>query len=83
MKPLLSIIIPTYNRAHLIEATLDSIKSQDFDDWECIVVDDGSTDNTPIVLANYVKEDGRFRYLHRPKNRKKGPNSCRNFGFEN
>ena len=80
--PLVSIIIPTYNRAHLIGETLDSVLSQTHINWECIVVDDGSTDNTACLLDNYCKKDSRFQYHHRPSNRPKGANACRNYGFE-
>lgn len=79
---LVSIIIPIYNRGHLIRETLDSILAQTYSNWECIVVDDGSTDNTSDVLAEYVKKDIRFQYYDRPKEKIKGPNSCRNYGFE-
>jgi glycosyltransferase involved in cell wall biosynthesis len=82
MTPLVSIIIPTYNRAHLIEATLDSVMGQSYSNWECIIVDDGSTDKTNEVIAEYIKLDSRFQYHKRPSNRLKGPNACRNFGFE-
>ena len=80
--PLVSIIIPTYNRAHLIGETLDSILIQTFKNWECIVVDDSSTDNTAEIIANYCKKDTRFQYQLRPENIPKGANACRNYGFE-
>ncbi len=79
---LISIIIPTYNRAHLIGETLDSILVQTYPNWECIVVDDGSTDTTADVMREYIKKDNRFQYHQRPINKIKGPNSCRNYGFE-
>lgn len=79
---LISIIIPTYNRAHLLKETLDSIAAQTYQNWECIIIDDGSTDDTEIVVEKYVKEDNRFQYHRRPVSRPKGANSCRNFGFE-
>lgn len=79
--PLISIIIPTYNRAHLIGETLDSVLAQTYSTWECIVVDDGSTDTTAEVMREYVKKDSRFQYHQRPENKVKGPNSCRNYGF--
>lgn len=80
--PLVSIIIPTYNRAHLIGETLDSIIAQSYTNWECIVVDDGSTDHSDEVMNVYLKKDSRFKYYHRPSKYKKGGNGARNFGFE-
>ena len=79
---LVSVIIPTYNRAHLILETLNSIKVQTYTNWECIVVDDGSTDETKDVLTIFCLKDARFQYHHRPDSRPKGANSCRNYGFE-
>lgn len=80
--PLVSIIIPTYNRAHLIGETLDSALAQTYENWECIVVDDGSTDNTAEVMESYILMDARFQYHHRPQYRLQGGNAARNFGFE-
>lgn len=82
MDSLISIIIPTYNRIHLIGETLESIIAQSYTNWECIVVDDGSTDNTAILIADYIKKDNRFQYHQRPADRIKGANACRNYGFE-
>ncbi|WP_100611953.1 glycosyltransferase family 2 protein [Confluentibacter lentus] len=80
-RPLISIIIPVYNRAHLIDGTLNSIKAQTYQNWECIIVDDGSTDNLKYLINKYIIEDSRFQYIHRPKNKPKGANSCRNYGL--
>lgn len=80
--PLVSIIIPTFNRENTIVDTLDSVLSQAYSNWECIVVDDGSKDNTVSLLDRYCKKDSRFRYYQRPSQKKKGANSCRNYGFE-
>ena len=80
--PLVSIIIPTFNRAHLIGETLDSVLAQTYKNWECIVVDDGSTDNTAQLMVGYVAKDARFQYHHRPESKLKGANACRNYGFE-
>lgn len=80
--PLISIIIPTYNRAHLISETLDSIIAQTYSCWECIIVDDGSTDNTKQIVKNYSIKDSRIKYCTRPSNREKGGNTCRNYGLE-
>jgi glycosyltransferase involved in cell wall biosynthesis len=79
---LISIIIPTYNRAHLISETLDSVLGQTYTNWECLIVDDGSTDDTKEVVRKYVDKDNRFQYHTRPIKKRKGPNSCRNYGFE-
>ncbi|WP_281228098.1 glycosyltransferase family 2 protein [Flavobacterium aquiphilum] len=79
---LISIIIPTYNRAHLIGETLDSILAQTYTNWECIVVDDGSTDDTAGVLISYIERDSRFKFFRRADDRTKGASSCRNIGFE-
>lgn len=80
--PLVSIIIPTYNRAHLIGETLDSVLAQTYQNWECIVVDDGSTDNTDDVLKAYSNTDARIKYYKRPDTYKPGGNGARNYGFE-
>jgi len=81
LQPLVSIIIPTYNRAHLLGETLDSLMMQTYSNWECIVVDDGSNDATNELMRFYCKKDSRIQYHHRPKNRPKGANACRNYGF--
>ncbi|MBU2929557.1 glycosyltransferase family 2 protein [Winogradskyella psychrotolerans] len=80
--PLISIIIPVYNRANLIGETLNSIVSQTYANWECIVVDDGSTDATATVINTYVKNDERFVYTKRPSESIKGAPSCRNIGLK-
>ena len=80
--PLISIIIPNYNRAHLIGETLDSVLAQTYTHWECIIVDDGSTDNSKEVIQKYVNKDARFQLHDRPTDRPKGANACRNYGFE-
>lgn len=80
-KPLVSIIIPTYNRASMIVNTLNSIQNQTLDSWECIIVDDGSNDHSEEVISQYVEKDSRFTYVKRPNKHPKGANSCRNYGF--
>lgn len=81
-EPLISIIIPTYNRAHLIGETLESIIAQSYRNWECIVVDDGSTDGTDAAVTSYCQRDSRIKYFHRPKDHLPGGNGARNYGFE-
>ena len=81
-EPLVSVIIPTYNRAHLIGEMLDSILAQTYHNWECIIVDDGSSDNTDEIVNEYVKKDSRFKYFHRPDEHLPGGNGARNYGFK-
>jgi len=80
-KALVSIVIPTYNRAHLLNSTLDRILNQTYAHWECILVDDESKDKTKQIINSYIQQDKRFRYYVRPKTLPKGANVCRNFGF--
>lgn len=82
MQSLVSIIIPTYNRAHLIAMTLESVQAQSYSHWECIIVDDGSTDATDKVVAEFCKKDARFKYHTRPSEKQKGANACRNHGVQ-
>lgn len=78
---MISIIIPTYNRATYILETLHSIKNQTYKDFECIIIDDGSTDNTNEVISDFLSTDSRFKYYHRPNTFSKGANGSRNYGF--
>ncbi|MGB6269838.1 MAG: glycosyltransferase family 2 protein [Olleya sp.] len=78
---MISIIIPIYNRQHLLEETLQSITAQTYTHWECIIVDDGSTDNTVEVTDRLIKNDARFQLFQRPSDLKKGPSSCRNYAI--
>ncbi|CAM4152824.1 glycosyltransferase family 2 protein [Gillisia hiemivivida] len=80
--PLVSIVLATYNRDHLIGEMLDSVLNQTYENWECIIIDDGSTDNTKEILRSYLLKDPRFNYYERTKNHKKGLPGCRNQGLE-
>lgn len=82
MDSLISIIIPTYNRAHLLGETLESILDQTYPNWECIVVDDGSLDYTKELMEFYCDKDCRMKFYERPIDRPKGANACRNYGLE-
>lgn len=77
--PLVSIIIPAYNYAHYLPFTLDSVKRQSLSDWECLIVDDGSTDNTREVTEKYTVEDSRFKYHYKSNG---GLSSARNYGLQ-
>ena len=61
--PLISIIIPVFNREKLIVRTLESVQNQTYTNWECIIVDDGSTDNTLNVIASFTNRDKRFKII--------------------
>jgi len=75
---LISVIVPCYNQAHFLSETLDSMVNQTYSNWECIIVNDGSTDNTEEVALSYVERDKRFIY-YRQENR--GLSSARNAGL--
>ncbi len=82
MPSLVSIIIPTYNRASFLKETITSIQQQTYTHWECIIVDDGSTDNSMAVLKKIQVGDSRILVFEREKHQKKGGNTCRNIGIE-
>lgn len=63
-KPLISIIVPVYNMEMYLKECLDSIKAQTFSDWECVLVDDGSTDSSPTICDDYAEDDIRFKVIH-------------------
>ncbi len=62
--PLVSIIVPCYNYGHLLSETLSSIEAQSYSNWECIIVDNGSTDITSKIAETWTNRDHRFKYLH-------------------
>jgi glycosyltransferase involved in cell wall biosynthesis len=74
-----SIIIPCYNQGRYLDETLQSVLEQTHSDWECIVVNDGSTDNTEQVVSTRMKQDSRFKYI---KKENEGPSIARNRGLE-
>ena len=78
---MISIIIATYNRAAYIAETLTSIANQTYKDFECIIVDDGSTDNSEEIVLQFVENDKRFIYINRPDTVPKGANYSRNYGY--
>lgn len=77
-----TIIMATYNRAHLIEETLISIQNQTYQNWECLIIDDSGTDNTEKVIRSILVKDGRFKYFNRPEKYQKGLPGCRNYGLD-
>ena len=59
---MISIIIPVYNRAHIIKETLDSVRNQSSGDWECILVDDGSTDGSIELIKTYKEKWSTYNF---------------------
>jgi len=76
--PLVSVIVPTYNRAMLLQAAIASVLCQSWQNFEVVVVDDGSTDATPAVVAEIAEKDKRVRYLRRKNG---GVSAARNTGL--
>lgn len=75
--PAISVVIPAFNRAHVINKAITSVLSQTFKDYEIIVIDDGSTDNTQEVVKNI--KDGRIHYLFQENG---GGSKARNTGID-
>jgi len=78
----ISIIMATYNRAHFIVETLKSIQAQTYTNWECLIIDDGSTDNTLEVLEPILTADDRIKYFTRSPSYGKGLSGSRNYGLD-
>lgn len=78
--PDVCVVIPVFNRADLLRQCLDSVSAQTFNHWECIVVDDGSTDGSLAVASEYATRDSRFMALAR-SSAVKGAAACRNTGL--
>ncbi len=76
--PLVSIIVPCYNYGHLLNETLNNILEQSYQNWECIIVDDGSTDNTSSVANEFVKNHKQFSYVFQ---KNAGLSAARNTGL--
>lgn len=81
--PLISIIIPTFQRAHLLARAYRSVANQTFEDWELLIIDDGSSDGTEVMAKKWQESDPRIHFYKRPTDRKKGASTCRNIGIEN
>jgi hypothetical protein len=79
MGKIVSIIVPCFNHGHYLDQTLNSIITQTFQDWECIIVNDGSTDNTKEIANKWCETDNRFKYI---KKQNGGLSSARNAGIK-
>lgn len=80
MITLVSIIVPCYNQAQYLDEALQSVIEQTYQHWECIIVNDGSPDNTEEVASKWLDKDERFKYLYQENG---GLSSARNFGITN
>lgn len=75
-----SIIIPCYNQAQYLDEALQSVFDQSYSNWECIIVNDGSPDDTEQAAEKWVEKDSRFKYVYKENG---GLSSARNYGIEN
>ncbi|TDE53945.1 glycosyltransferase family 2 protein [Flavobacterium sp. GT3P67] len=78
MKPILSIIIPCFNSEATLDTTLESVLNQKYQNWEAVIVNDGSTDETEDIALRWVNRDGRFKYYSKQN---EGLGKTRNFAI--
>ncbi len=78
-KPLISVIIPSYNSAHLLPETIASVQAQTYAHWELLIINDGSTDDTDRIISHYLEQhpDDRIHFISKPNG---GVSNTRNFG---
>ena len=76
---LISIIVPIYNVENYLRMCLDSIQNQTYQNFECLLINDGSPDNSAEICREYVAKDARFRYFEKENG---GLSSARNYGIE-
>lgn len=76
---LISIIIPCYNQGSFLKETLDSVLDQSYANWECIIINDGSIDNTEEIALQYTIKDTRFKYFSKVNS---GVGDSRNLGLQ-
>lgn len=79
-QPLISIIVPCYNQAQYLDESLQSVLDQTYQNWECIIVNDGSTDDTEKKTKDWLQKDSRFKYLYQEN---LGVSTARNNGIAN
>lgn len=77
-KPVVSVIVPSFNYGHFLPETLESVSRQTWEAWECVVVDDGSTDNTSDIAFAHAQRDERIKCVRRPNG---GLAAARNTGL--
>lgn len=76
---LISVIVPIYNVENYLRMCLDSIQNQTYKNFECLLINDGSPDNSAEICREYVAKDSRFRYFEKENG---GVSSARNLGIE-
>lgn len=74
-----SIVCPVYNSEKYLSAAIDSVLEQDYKNWELVLVDDGSLDNSREIMSEYSERDSRIRLVHQDNS---GPGAARNAGIE-
>lgn len=77
--PLVSVIIPCYNQGKYLTDAIESVLSQSHTNWECIIINDGSTDNTRDIALRYANAHSKIKYIEQPN---RGVSSARNLGLE-
>ena len=80
MKPAVSVIVPVYNTEKYLEECIQSVLNQSFTDFELLLIDDGSTDQSGLICDKYAKKDNRIRVFHKING---GVSSARNLGLDN
>src|SRR3989442_11796350 len=78
MERLVSVIVPSYNYGRFVGQALESLRAQTYPRWECIVVDDGSTDNTDAIVTAFAENDSRIKYIRQEN---QGLAAARNAGI--
>lgn len=79
MNPIISIIVPCYNQAQYLSEALESVVAQTIENWECVIVNDGSTDNTLDIANRWARRDDRFIVIDKENG---GPSDARNVGIK-
>ena len=79
MNPLISVIVPCYNQAQYLDECLQSVLDQSYQNWECIIVNDGSSDDTEEIANKWSKNDERIKYIYKEN---EGLSSARNLGVK-
>lgn len=77
--PMISVVVPIYNVERYLRRCIDSVTSQDFDDYEIVLVDDGSTDKSSCICEDYARHNSKIRYLRKENG---GLSSARNYGLK-